>query len=131
MKRLLVLLVALFAFTGAAMADTTSATSSTTLNVNVIAPLTLSCTSSITFNVVKSGTADQTPAGKQITCSTGGGTVSGVTAYSLLWQVGDLSDGATPTPDTIAATNVAVSTTALGTYTAAAAAVPRQRSMTT
>lgn len=121
MKRLLLLVVALCTFTGVAMADSTTATSTTQLNVTVIAPVTLTCDSTISWNVLKAASGNTASSGHLVTCNTGGGaaTLTGVNDQLLQWKVSDLTDGGT---NTLSAMAIGVSTTSNGTYNTASAA---------
>lgn len=119
MKKTLFCMAFLLAFTGVAMADSTTATSSTTLNVTVIQPVSLTCDESISWNVLKASSGNIASSGHLVTCNVGGGAISGVTDQKLEWEVTDLTDGGS---NTLAATTIGVSTTSGGTYTAASAA---------
>ena len=118
MKKSLLLLIALFAFTGAAMADSTSATSSgTALTVNVVAPISVSCDSALTINnaLAASGSPRSTTP-KAFSCTP---TTAGITPDSngVVWSAisTDLtSSGKTP----IGAANISLSPTSGGTYVA-------------
>ena len=93
-----------------AWADTTTATSTTALNVTVYQPVSLTCDSaSVDITVVKPASGDTTSAEKSFTCTASGG-ASTITHENLVWRVTDLQDSAS-TPNTLAATNVGVGAT--------------------
>ena len=119
MKKILLCMASLVVFTGVAMADSTTATSTTQLNITVIAPVTLSCTTSITLNTLKAASGATTSSAHLVTCTVGGGAITGVSSAKLEWEVTDLND--LPSTDTLPATAISVSTTSGGTFVAATA----------
>jgi len=122
MKKTLVLMAVMAALPFAAFADqsdSTTATSTTTLNITVVAPVTLTCDSSISFHVVQhAGSGVTNSAGQPVACVVGGGTVVNASEELLTWQVTDLTDSST---DTLPATSIAASPTN-GSFVAAVAA---------
>ncbi len=118
MKKSLLLIALLFAATGAAMADSTSATSAgTTVTVNVVAPISVSCASTFTINnalASSSGARETTPKSFNCTPST-----TGITPDSsgVVWSA--ISTTLTANGQTaIPASAISLSSTSGGTYAA-------------
>jgi hypothetical protein len=121
MKKSLVILAVMAALPLVALAaDTTSATTSSSLNVTVMTPVALTCPTTIAFQVVQHATGITNSAPKAVECTvTGGPAATTVTSQILSWSVSDLSDGAT---NTLPATGIAAGQTSAGTFYAATAA---------
>lgn len=128
MKKTLLSIAFLLAFTGVAMADSTTASATTTLTVNVVTPVTLTCPETLSYNLVAGSTT--TPAGKSFSCTTSGGPTPSTGGVSLTYQLDQIPTcatcGAGGTPTTLANVgDVQVSADGGTSYVAASASAPQ------
>jgi hypothetical protein len=112
----------LLAFTGVAMADSTTVTSQTALTVNVITPLALSCPSALSYNLVAGTSSTVTPAAKSFSCTTTGGptpSTGGVSLTYILDQIPTCAACGTDGSSLASASDVQISADGGTTYVGA------------